>query len=385
MGTYMIQEAFKKFYPRYRDSHAVTPVQESAAQCIMGCKTGAYGFTESICPECGYKEIHYASCGNRNCPCCQGTKPEEWVDARSSELIEGLPYFHVIMTTPHDLNPLFLNNPSEMYSLLMKSSAAALKEVSMRRENLGASPGAVSVLHTWGQKLDLHPHVHMLVAGGGLSDPFTFVRVKNGRFFCPEAHLSGAFREAFLSGLKKLRDGGNLSFTGSAEPLRNHYSWEELLTKMYATGWNVFLKETFNGKGDAIAYLSRYAYRTAISNRRVISITETDVTISIKDYRDGGKKKELVLSGEEFIRRFLMHVMPKGFSRIRYGGYLANACRKKNIAKIRIILKLKDREPHFKGMPVRDRIFAIFGIDICKCPACSAKMYMNRILPYMLC
>ena len=153
MSAYLIQDAFQKFYPAFRKKHTVTPEQESAAQCIMGCKTGLFGYVKTICPKCGHQEIHYASCGNRNCPCCQGTKPEEWVAARSAELIEDIPYFHVIMTIPHDLNPLFLTNPKAMYSLLMQSSSDALIEVASREQNLGVIPGVVSVLHTWGQTL----------------------------------------------------------------------------------------------------------------------------------------------------------------------------------------------------------------------------------------
>lgn len=378
MAEYMVQKAFKKFYPAYKAKHSVTPEQESAAQCIMGCKTGQYGFSKSVCPECGYEVLHYGSCGNRNCPCCQGTKPEEWVEARSSELIDGIPYFHVIMTVPHELNPLFLNNPKQMYSLLLQSTSLAVKEVSSRKENLGAAPGTVSVLHTWGQTLDLHPHVHMLIAGGGLSGRYKFSQCKNSHFFCPEEHLSGSFREHFLSGLKKLRSAKVLSFSGSASELRNSFAWEELLTKLYHIKWNVFVKETFNGNGNAITYLSRYAYRTAISNSRILSVTDEGVTISWKDYRDEGKQKAMTLSGEEFIRRFLMHVLPKGFCRIRYGGYLSNASRKKNLAVIRFFTGAKARVNRLAGMTARQRIKELFNIDICKCPECSAQMNIWR-------
>lgn len=378
MAEYMIRDAFRMFYPDYRSKHAVTPEQESAAWCIMQCKTGKFGFTESTCPECGYKKIHYASCGNRNCPCCQGTKPEEWVAARSCELIEGLPYFHVIMTVPHELNPLFLSNPEMLYKLLMQSASRAVKEVASRKESIGCAPGTVSVLHTWGQKLDLHPHVHMLVAGGGIESPVKFARVRDDHFFCPEGKLAGAFREAFLKGLKQLRSKAQLIFEGTAAHLRNHYAWEELLTKLYHTQWNAFVKETFNGKGNAITYLSRYAYRTAISNGRIISVSAEGVTISYKDYNDGGKVKSMLLSGEEFIRRFLLHILPKGFARIRYGGYLSNAQRKRNLKLIRRITGTSERLNHLAGMKIRDRLKTVFGIDICQCPLCSADMYMTR-------
>lgn len=378
MAEYMIRKAFQMYYPAYREHHSVTPEQESAAQCIMGCKTGKYGFTQDVCPRCGYKVIHYASCGNRNCPNCQGTKPEEWVEARSAEIIEGISYYHVIMTVPHELNPIFLNNPKPLYTLLMQSASAAVKEVASRKENLGAVPGMISVLHTWGQTLELHPHVHMLIAGGGLRTPREFRIGKNDHFFCPEEHLSGSFREHFLNGLKRLRSENSLSFEGTASDLRNSFSWEELLTKLYRMKWNAFVKETFNGNGNAITYLSRYAYRTAISNSRVLSVTEEGVAISWKDYRDGGKKKIMLLAGEEFIRRFLMHVLPKGFSRIRYGGYLANAYRKKNLAVIRFLTGSRKRTNRLKGMTARQRIRALFHVDICICPECSSRMNTYR-------
>lgn len=386
MADYLIRDAFRLFYADFRSRHTVTPEQESAAWCIMQCKTGLLGFTENVCPQCGYRKIHYASCGNRSCPSCQGTKPEEWVQARSSELIEGLPYFHVIMTVPHELNPLFLSTPRELYRLLMQSTADAVKAVASRKEHLGCAPGIVSVLHSWGQKLDLHPHVHMLVSGGGLENTLKFVRVRNGHFFCPEGKLGGAFREAFLRGLKDLRASGRLVFEGSAASYRNHYTWEELLTKLYHTSWNAFVKETFNGNGNAIQYLSRYAYRTAVSNSRILSVTAEGVTISYKDYKDGGKTKPMLLSGEEFIRRFLLHILPKGFNRIRYSGYLANACRKKNLKIIHKLTAAAERTNRLAGMKTRERIKAIFGIDICICPVCSGEMHMiRRMEPKRLC
>lgn len=378
MTEYMIQKAFQMYYPVYREKHSVTPEQESAAHCIIGCKTGKYGFTKSICPRCGYEVFHYASCGNRNCPNCQGTKPEEWVEARSAEIIEGISYYHLIMTVPHELNPLFLNNPKPLYTLLLQSTSAAVKEVASREENLGAVPGMISVLHTWGQTLELHPHVHMLIAGGGLRTPHEFRTGKNGHFFCPEEHLSGSFRQHFLNGLKKLRSENALSFEGTASDLQNSFSWEELLTRLYHIKWNAFVKETFNGNGNAITYLSRYAYRTAISNSRVLSVTEEGVSISWKDYRDDGKKKVMLLAGEEFIRRFLMHILPKGFGRIRYGGYLANAYRKKNLAIIRCLTGSRERKNRLAGMTVRQRIMALFHVDICICPKCSSLMDRYR-------
>lgn len=378
MADYPIRKIFQDFYPSCREHHPVTPEQESAAQCIMGCKTGKFGYSMSVCPDCGHVQIHNASCGNRNCPNCQGTKAEEWIAARSSELIEGLSYFHVIATAPHELNPLFLNNPAPMYKLLMQSIGAALAEVSSRKENLGAVPGFVSVLHTWGQNLELHPHVHLLVSGGGLVNSRFFRAVKNHRFFCPVKHLAGAFREKFLEGLKCLREKELLVFSGSASVYQGYYPWQELLSKLYHMSWNVYMKETFNGNGNAIRYLARYAYRTAISNSRILSVNEKEVVLRWKDYRDEGKEKTLSLSGEEFIRRFLMHVLPKHFSRIRYGGYLSNSRKKKCLQQIRRLTGSPHRENPLAGLSVRDRLKKLFDVDICQCPSCHSIMHQYR-------
>ena len=375
---YPLRDIFQRFYPAYREKHSVTPEQESAAQCIMGCKTGLFGYSVSICPDCGHFQIHNASCGNRNCPNCQGTKPQEWVSARSSELIEGLSYFHVIATVPHSLNPLFLNNKKAMCRLLMQSISTAMVETASKEGNLGAVPGFIEVLHTWGQQLDFHPHVHILVSGGGLKNPATFRTVRNDSFFCPVQQLSGVFRGKFLEGLKELREKGELIFSGTAEKFQKHYVWEELLTELYHTHWNVFIKETFNGNGNAIEYLSRYAYRTAISNSRILSVTEEGVTFQWKDYRDGGKKKPLFLSGEEFIRRFLLHVLPKGFRRIRYGGYLSNGRKNKCLGQIRRLTGTPPRGNPFANLKARDIIKMLFHIDICECPKCHATMNMYR-------
>ena len=376
---YPIREAFQMYYLTYRDHYTVTPEQESAARCIMGCKTGDYGFTVSTCPECGKIRIHTASCGNRNCPSCQGTKPEEWVQARSSELVEGLPYFHIIMTLPHELNPLCLSNPAPMYRLLMQSANDALMELSSREENLGAVPGVVSVLHTWGQTLELHPHVHMLVSGGGLVNPSRFNRIRDSHFFCPQGQLSGCFRQHFLAGLKALREQGRLAYAGTASGLKNHFGWQELLTSLYRMHWNVFVKETFNGNGNAISYLSRYAYRTAISNSRILKVDGRGVTIRWKDYKNGGNQKEMFLTGEEFIRRFLMHVLPKGFSRIRYGGYLSNSRKKKCLSQIRRLTGTAERKNILAGLKAAERIRILFHMDILKCPCCSSRMNMRRM------
>ena len=226
----------------------------------------------------------------------------------------------------------------------------------------------------------------MCVSGGGLSSPCRFERVRNDRFFCPEGKLAGAFRECFLAGLKRLREQQKLSFSGDAEAFRNHYHWQDMLTCLYHKQWNVFIKETFNGNGNAITYLSRYAYRTAIGNSRILDVSGKGVTIRWKDYKDGGKVKPLFLTGEEFIRRFLMHVLPKGFCRIRYGGVLSNSRKKDCLKQIRRITGTSERKNRLAGLSAAERIKAVFHVDICKCPVCSGHMNLYRLWPdVMLC
>ena len=390
---YPVQEAFQRFYPKYRQLHHVTPWQEKAAQCIMGCKTGEFGYVSSFCPKCGHSQIHAASCGNRNCPCCQGTKKEEWVEARSSELIDGVAYFHVVFTIPSDLNPLMLGNQKELYTLLMRSASDAVLELSARPKNLSAVPGIVSVLHSWSSRLGYRPHVHMMVSGGGLKtgDPSRFVQLtdRNASFFLPAKQLSGMFRSYFLSGLKELYKNNSLSLSCESGKYRNSYNWQELLTSLYRKNWNVFLKETFNGNGNAIEYLARYSYRTAISNSRIVSVTDDKVTFSWTDYKDGSKKKTLTLDGIEFIRRFLLHVLPPHFTRIRFSGFLCSSRKRRLLEQIRRILRIKPRDTRLKDKNVRERIQILFGKDICKCPECGGQMTMHshrrrkrQFLPY---
>jgi hypothetical protein len=375
---YPIRSAFQIFYPSYAGKHAVSAGQAKAAACISACKTGTLGYSVSECPECGFKRIRSCSCNNRDCPCCQAPLEKKWVMERNSELISGIAYYHVVFTIPHELNPLVFANQKLLYGLLFSAASGSLVTLCRDRKYMGATPGIVSVLHTWGQKLNFHPHLHVCLSGGGLTPDGRFVESRRKGFLFPKPVLGKLFRGRFLSGLKALHDSGRLSFAGDAGPLRNSFRWKEFLDGLYAADWIPFLKETFNGNGNAVEYLARYAYRTAISNSRVLDVDAQQVSLSYTDYADGNEKKLLVLPGEEFIRRFLMHVLPKGFHRVRFSGFLAN-CRK--TALLTHIGKLR-RTP-YAGNPVRGKripqiLTLLYGSDICSCPCCRAKMITYR-------
>jgi hypothetical protein len=297
---------------------------------------------------------------------------------RNSELISGIAYYHVVFTLPHELNPLILVNQKVLYNLLFSAASASLIELCRDKKFMGATPGIVSVLHTWGQQLSFHPHLHVCLSGGGLTAAGKFIETRHKGFIIPKPVLGSLFRGKFLSGLKHLHESGRLSFDGNASPLKNSYRWKEFIDRLYSTNWIPFLKETFNGNGNAVEYLARYAYRTAISNSRVEAVSAEGVLLRYTDYADHNEKKLLSLSGEEFIRRFLLHILPKGFHRVRFAGFLANCCKSQQLSHIGNL-----RHTPYTGNPVRGKrmseiLMLIYGTDICSCPNCHTKMFSYR-------
>ena len=374
---YPIRSAFQTFYDDYAGSHSVSDRQAKAAACISSCKTGKLGYSIEECPDCGFKRIHYSSCNNRNCPSCQAPLEQKWILERDSELIAGAAYYHVVFTLPHELNPLILENQKLLYGLLFSAASDTLITLCADRQYMGALPAIVSVLHTWGQQLNFHPHLHVMLSGGGLSPDGKLVRTRHKGFIIPVKVIGKVFRGKFMEKLKACHDSGQLCFNGPASMLSVPDQWQSFLNALYGKDWIPFLKETFNGNGNAMKYLARYAYRTAISNSRIIDLAPETVTLSYKDYADGSRKKELVLSGGEFIRRFLLHVLPPGVHRVRFSGLLANC---KKTASLTLIGKLT-RTPYQgsptkgKGMP--ELLVMIYGSDTCMCPQCKHRLVLT--------
>lgn len=369
MNDLRIQEIFSVSYPSYcQENHFQSDVQQKASHAVMNCKSGVLGYNLSRCTECGHSEIHHNSCRNRNCPSCQAVLKEIWVDERRAEVIDS-PYFHVVFTLPHELNPLIYCNQKLLYGLFHRCCAETLLELSKDRKYLGAVPGIIQVLHTWNQELLYHVHMHCIVSGGGITSGHKLRKSKAG-FFIPVHVLRDKFRGKFLSCLNSLHEMNRLSFSDSCSDLQHSHAWKVFKNALYEKDWCPFIKETFNGFGNAIEYLGRYTHKIAVSNSRIMKVTDHDVTFSARGLKKGDPKREITLSHTEFIRRFLMHVLPSGFQKIRYYGFLNN---RQKSANLRLIFTLQGHQRFrslYTGMSTRELIMAVWKKDICLCPEC---------------
>ena len=336
----------------------------------MACKTGSLGCNVRLCTDCGYQEIHNNSCRNRHCPCCQGVLRELWIDARRSEVIDG-PYFHVVFTVPAELRPLIFANQKLLYSLLHNASAKTLLELSRDKKYLGATPAIIQVLHTWGQELNYHPHIHCIVSGTGLTGSLQLKSASSG-FFLPVKVLGKLFRGKFLHELELLYRSGKLTIPESRMDLTIQSEWDHFRDALYQTDWCPYTKETFNGFGNALDYLGRYTHRIAISNARIKEVTEDTVTFWARDYRTM-KNEPVTLAHAEFIRRFLQHVLPKGFQKIRYFGLLSNSRKKRLLGIVFRIQGHQRFQSLYTGLDPADRLMKMFGMDIRCCPCCGGQ------------
>ena len=374
-GSYPIRDVFQRFYPEYLAKHHDLPEhKQKVARMIMNCKTGALGYSKSVCEECGTVYIHNASCNNRSCPCCQHPQEKKWVAERQMELIEGIAYYHVIFTVPHMLNDLIRANEEVLLKLLFDCVKDTLLFLCADRRYMGAKPAILCVLHSWGQKLNYHPHVHVCLSGGGLTLSGNFVETRHKGFIIPERVMAVSFRGRFLCALKKLHDDEEHPLILPAY-LSDTDQWTVFINKLFDTRWLPFVKETFGGKGNAIEYLGRYAYRSAISNSRIVRVDEDTVVFRYKDYADSNREKIMSLSGEEFIGLFLQHVLPKGFSRIRYSGILTNSRKSKNLELIHRLRRTIYLGNPYRGINMRDLIMCMFGRDISCCPSCGGHLH----------
>ena len=344
-------------------------VQQKASRSILSCKSGALGINISQCPDCGHLEFHNNSYRNRNCPNCQAVNKEIWVDKRRAEVIDAS-YFHVVFTLPHELNPLLYCNQQLLYTLLHRCYAQTLLELSADKKWLGATPGIIQVLHTWNQELDYHVHMHCIVSGGGLTHDRKIRKSKN-RFFIPVGVLRDKFKGKYLSLLDSMYQKGQIVFSSSCEELRNSYEWKEFKNDLYNKDWCPYIKETFNGFGNAIEYLGRYTHKISISNSRILSVSEKEVTFSARGRKPGDPKREITLDHQEFIRRYLMHVLPHGFQKIRYYGFLNNRTKAENL---KLIFKLQGYQKfrrRYTGMSIAELLKAVWDFDITVCPVCG--------------
>jgi hypothetical protein len=296
--------------------------QLKVMRAILHCRTAALGGHIDVCARCG-KTISYNSCRNRHCPKCQTQARRRWIDARKQELLTTR-YFHVVFTLPHELHALILQNETELYKLFFRAVAETLLEVARNPEHLGAEIGFFGILHTWGQNLLFHPHIHCVIPGGGLSPDHTQWIHPRYPFFLPIKVLRKVFRGKFVDGLKRALRQGRLTLAGSIEGLAEPKCFAAFLRTLFRQHWVVYAKPAFGGPEQVLRYLGRYTHRVAISNHRLVSFDGTHVTFRWRDYARGNKQRLMTLSAEEFIRRFLVHVLPKHFVRIRHFGFMAN-------------------------------------------------------------
>ena len=317
--------------------------QLKVMSAIESCRTAALGGHVTRCENaaCGFTTIAYNSCRNRHCPKCQGSAAREWMEARSAELLP-VPYFHVVFTLPAAIGDIAYQNKAVIYDLLFKASAETMTTIAADPRHLGARIAITSVLHTWGSAMTHHPHVHMIVPGGGIALDGTRWIAKRPDFLLPVMVLSRLFRRLMLERLLAAHADGRLRFHGTHAPLTDRVAFATYLAPLKKTRWFVYAKRPFAGPKAVLAYLSRYTHRVAISNRRLISADERGVTFKVKDYRieGAGRYKTMTLDAAEFIRRLLLHVLPKGFHRIRHYGLLASGVKAENLTRMRELLNV---------------------------------------------
>ena len=370
MSSYKIRQIFEQSYDDYSaQCYYQTDVQRKAAHAILNCKSGRLGVNLSQCTDCGHVEIHNNSCRNRNCPNCQAVLKEVWVDKRRAEVIDT-PYFHVVFTLPHQLNSLIYCNQKLLYGLLHRCCAETLLELSADKKWLGATPGIIQVLHTWNQELDYHVHMHCIVSGGGLTKDGK-IRKSSKNFFIRTEVLRDKFKGKYMAHLSSLYKSGSLTFSSSCEKLRNPYHWKEWKNSLYEMDWCPYIKETFHGFGNAIEYLGRYTHKIAISNSRILSVSDGTITFSARGKKPGEPKRQITLDHTEFIRRYLMHVLPSGFQKIRYYGFLNNRYKTRNL---KLIFKLQGRQrfkAKYTNLSMAELLKAVWNLDIHICPECG--------------
>jgi hypothetical protein len=377
-----VADIFRLHGPEYRSSHPMPLNHLRAMRAIEVCRTATLG-GHRYEYSCGHVDISYNSCRNRHCPKCQTLQKEKWIEARCEDILP-IQYFHVVFTIPSELNPLVIMNQKVMYNILFRSVSETLLELSNSPKHLGARTGFIGILHTWGQNLMDHPHIHCVVPGGGLSpDGTRWVSCRKG-FFISVRVMSSLFRGKFLDYLKDSFEAGDLIFPGGISYLKAPHTFEAFRSRFYHKKWVVYCKPPFDGVDGVFQYLGRYTHRIAISNNRILKVQEGNVSFRWRDYADGDKQKTMTLKADEFIRRFLLHVLPPRYVRIRHFGLLANRSRKDNIALCRKLIGSDEyvpKEEKEKPETWQDHLLRICGIDINTCPVCKkGSMVMVELL-----
>jgi hypothetical protein len=367
----------------FRRAHApsLSVGQKRVLRAIELCRTAALGGHLEQCDQCGHERNAYNSCANRHCPKCQSLARAEWLEKRQAELLQ-CEYFHVVFTLPAPLAALALQNKRQMYSLLFRATAETLQSIAADPKHLGAQIGFFCILHTWGQTLNAHPHLHCVVPGGGISlDGSRWVPCRRRRFFLPVEVLSCRFRNLYIGYLEQIYAAKKLCFHGELQHLGNPASFFRYLAPLRRRKWVVYAKAPFGGPDRVLDYLGRYTHRVAISNNRLKELKDGQISFAYKDYKHEQQHKVMTLSADEFLRRFLVHVLPDAFQRIRYYGLLGNRHRRENLARCRELLAMPVPVPQ-PPRDYRERCQQLSGYDPLRCPQCgSGQMVRIALLP----
>jgi hypothetical protein len=384
-----VADVIRRYGEAYRRQHgaSMSPTQWRVMSAIEVCRTAALGGHLERCDQCGYERNAFNSCRDRHCPKCQCLARAQWIEQRESELLD-VPYFHVVFTVPEEIAAIAYQNKQVIYDILFQATAETLKTIAADPKHFGAEIGFFAVLHSWGSNLQFHPHLHCVVPGGGLSaDGQRWISCRPD-FFLPVRVLSRLFRRLFLEALQHAFDSGKLAFFKALEPLRDRHAFVEFVDRMKDCDWVVYAKRPFAGPQQVLDYVGRYTHRVAISNNRLLDIANGQVSFEWKDYRAGGQVKTMTLSADEFIRRFLLHVLPDGFQRIRYYGFLGNRYRKQKLEHCRRLLGMTNRTDSRNTAKTnyRDEYEELTGISLHQCPQCrQGHMIMVEILPRLPC
>lgn len=345
-------------------------VQQRVIRALTACRTAALGGHVDACDRCGHRQISYNSCRNRHCPKCEASASAEWVSAQEQHLLP-VPYSHIVFTMPRALAPLVLQNHRTMYTILFRAASEALLELARDPAHLGARIGCLAILHTWGQTLQLHPHLHCLVPAGGLAPDGSRWIASRGRFFLPVRVLSRLFRGKFLALLEQSHQKGALVLRGDLSTYSERSRFLAFLKELREVEWVVYARPPVQGASQVLKYLARYTHRIAISNRRLMQLQNGRLSFTWKDYAHGGRQRVMTLDVSEFARRFLLHVLPDRFVRIRYYGILANACRERDLARSRVLLGAEQgsRQQPEEQLDTQE-VDAERTVSALTCPAC---------------
>ena len=375
-----LADIFMEFGSSYRRTHPMPLSHHKVMRAVQVCRTSYLGGHMKVCSSCGFSHPTYNSCGNRHCPKCQTLAKVRWVKKREEELLP-VDYFHNVFTLPHELNVLARSNKKVIYDILFKSVSQTLLEFG--ENELGGKVGFISILHTWDQKLAEHIHLHCIIPAGALStDKKRWIGSANDNFLFSVKALSKVFRGKFTGYLKKAYAKGDLTFAGKSTEYGTNEGFKALIDGLYRKEWIVYSKKPFAGPKKVLDYLGRYIFRTAISNERIKGVKGGRVTFAYRDRRDGNRKKEITLTADEFIRRFLLHVLPNSYMRIRHFGFLSNCNRKENITCLKKLLGVFGDTGEKPGQSMEELMLELTGKDISRCPRCKVgTMALHHLIP----